>query len=88
MNPASLSENCSGNADKVLVLWHNVPGVQDGDEGAKVTVRGVFRMGPRFDFEPGSLRDASSARAAGAGTLENVSILWRLPAKLPRCHIT
>ena len=87
MNPASLSENCSGNADKVLVLWDNVPGVQDGDEGAKVTVRGVFRMGPRFDDAPGSLRNANAPRAAGAGTLENVSILWRLSAKLPRCHL-
>ena len=88
MNPSSLSENCSGNADSVLVLWDNVPGVRASDKGAKVKVRGVFRMGSHVEDLPGQLRSGNTTLSAAAGTLENVSILWRLAAKLPRCHLT
>ena len=84
--PSSLSENCSGDAHAVLVRWDNVPGLRNEDTGAKVKVRGVFRMGARVG-SPGPPGRAGSTNSAGAGTLENVSILWRLPADLARCHL-
>jgi hypothetical protein len=75
-----LKENCASDAKSVSVRWDSVPGFRASDDGARVRVRGVF------------LDDNVSARRIDAthmpsrGSLQNVSILWRLPANLPRCR--
>lgn len=78
-----LKENCASNARSVSVRWDNVPGFHASDDGAKVRVRAIFRNDAVVRGGNGEVINAS---AQNRGTLENVSILWRSPANLPRCR--
>jgi len=78
-----LKENCAAEARSVLVRWDSVPGFSRSDHGSRVRVRGVFH-----DDNVSAKNETHRIDATyipSRGSLQNVSILWRLPANLPRC---
>ena len=79
-----LKENCASNAKSIPVRWDSVPGFRPSDDGAKVRVRGTFRNDPVVGRRGSD--EVGDASVQNRGVLENVSILWRLPANLPRCR--
>ena len=85
-NDPSLRENCSSDARSIEVQWDRVPGFHPGDIGAKVRVRGVFHKADGIAAPTGPEITEDGAPLANRGTLQNVSIVWRLPSNLPRCR--
>ena len=79
-----LKENCAVDSKSVLVRWDQVPGFLKSDDGARVRVRGGFHDEEHSPTGKPHLVDA--ATMPSRGILQNVSILGRLPANLPRCQ--
>lgn len=86
---SSLNENCAGNAESILVRWAGVPGFRPSDDGTRVRVRGVFKTAEADRRPPaGEMAGGDAAGAmANRATLQDVSIVWRVPADVPRCRV-
>jgi len=85
---STLNENCAGNAESILVRWTGVPGFRPSDDGTKVRIRGVFRTAEaNKQPPPGEMAGGDAASAmANRASLQDVSIVWRVPADVPGCR--